>query len=78
VLRFIGGGSENLGEAANEQQSRSIFVAGAARVVSGAGNTMRDKTRGGAQETAGAAGSGLKNAATSGMSKLSKMLSTKN
>jgi conjugal transfer/type IV secretion protein DotA/TraY len=78
VLRYIGGGNENLGEASNEQQSRSIFVAGAARVVSGAGNTMRDKTRGGAQETAGAAGSGLKNAATSGMSKLSKMLSTKN
>lgn len=78
VLRYIGGGNENLGEASNEQQSRSIFVAGAARVVSGAGNTMRDKTRGGAHETAGAAGSGLKNAATSGMSKLSKMLSTKN
>jgi conjugal transfer/type IV secretion protein DotA/TraY len=77
VLRYIGGGNENLGEASNEQQSRSIFVAGAARVVSGASNTMRDKTRGGAHETAGAAGSGLKNAATSGMSKLSRMLSTK-
>lgn len=80
VLRYIGGGNENLGEASNEQQSRSIFVGGAARVVSGAGNTMRNKTRSGANEMAESAGSGIKNAAgaaSGGMSKLSKMLSTK-
>lgn len=80
VLRYIGGGAENLGEASNEQQSRSIFVAGAARVVNGTGNTMRDKTRGGAKGMAEAAGSGVQNAAgaaSGGMSKLSKMLSTK-
>lgn len=80
VLRYIGGGSENLGEASQEQQSRSVFVGGAAKVVGGAGHTMRDKTRGGAQSMADAAGSGLKNAAgaaKTGMSKISKMLSPK-
>ncbi|WP_020405277.1 DotA/TraY family protein [Hahella ganghwensis] len=80
VLRYIGGGSENLGEASQEQQSRSVFVGGAAKVVGGAGHTMRDKTRGGAQSMADAAGSGLKNAAgaaKTGMSRISKMLSPK-
>lgn len=80
VLRYIGGGSENLGEASQEQQSRSVFVGGAAKVVGGASHTMRDKTRGGAQSMADAAGSGLKNAAgaaKTGMSKISKMLSPK-
>ncbi len=56
VLRYIGGGSENLGEASQEQQSRSVFVGGAAKVVGGAGHTMRDKTHGGAQGMANAAG----------------------
>jgi hypothetical protein len=31
VLRYIGGGQENLGEASQEQQGRSIFVGGAAK-----------------------------------------------
>jgi len=33
VLRYIGGGAESLGEANNEQQGRSFFIAGAAKVV---------------------------------------------
>nr|WP_223294796.1 DotA/TraY family protein [Shewanella loihica] len=80
VLRYIGGGAENLGEASNEQQSRSIFVGGAAKLVGGAGHSMRDKTRGGAQSMSEAAGNGIKSAtgaAKSGMSKISKMLSPK-
>ncbi len=32
VLRFIGGGAENLGEAGSEQSTRQVFVAGAASV----------------------------------------------
>jgi conjugal transfer/type IV secretion protein DotA/TraY len=80
VLRYIGGGQENLGEASQEQQGRSIFVGGAAKVSSGAGHSMRDKTRGGAASIAGSMGSGVKSAAgaaKNGMSKISKMLSPK-
>tara|TARA_R110001592_G_scaffold363387_1_gene686826 strand:- start:12748 stop:14982 length:2235 start_codon:yes stop_codon:yes gene_type:complete len=80
VLRYIGGGQENLGEASQEQQSRSIFVGGAAKLASGAGHSMRDQTRGGAASLSGSVGSGVKSAAgaaKSGMSKISKMLSTK-
>lgn len=80
VLRYIGGGQENLGEASQEQQGRSIFVGGAAKVVSGAGHSMRDKTRSGAKSMFDTAGGGLKNAAgaaKTGMSKMSKMLSPK-
>lgn len=77
VLRYIGGGAENLGEATNEQQGRSMFVGGAAKTVDSA---HRQKQLGGGQQpndegqqkiTAG-------NAASKGMSKLSKLLSTKN
>lgn len=80
VLRYLGGGQENLGEASQEQQGRSIFVGGAAKIVGGASHATRQKTQGAASTVAGAAGSSLKNAgqaAKSGMSKISKMLSTK-
>lgn len=84
VLRYIGGGAENLGEAANEQQSRSIFVGGAAKAVDGTsrhrhmmggsgGSQPGASGQGGGQTMGGAAA----NTAKSGMSKLSKMLSPK-
>lgn len=88
VLRYIGGGAENLGEAANEQQSRSIFVGGAAKAVDG--TTRHRHMMGGGAQSAGAGGApgggaggqqtlggAAKNAASKGMSKVSKMLSTK-
>ena len=87
VLRYLGGGAENLGEASNEQQSRSIFVGGAAKAVDGttrhrhmmggqpgSGPQGGPPSSGGSTQTlGGAAGS----AAKKGMSKVSKMLSTK-
>ncbi len=80
VLRYIGGGQENLGEASQEQQSRSIFVGGAAKVVSGGGRAARGRTSEATESMAGSAGKGIKGAAgaaKTGMSKLSKMLSPK-
>ncbi len=81
VLRYIGGGAENLGEASQEQQSRSVFVGGAAKVVGGsdraarsAGANASSNMASGLGKMTGAAAS----AAQSGMSKVSKMLSTKN
>lgn len=80
VLRYIGGGAENLGEASGEQQSRSIFVGGAAKIAgqgersarSGAADVGR-KMSDGVGKMGGAATSAVKG----GMSKMSKMLSTK-
>ena len=81
VLRYIGGGAENLGEASQEQQNRSIFVGGVAksvdsahrnRQIGGGGGGGGGGSQGGGS-VAGAAGG----AAKQGMSKLSKMLSTK-
>lgn len=80
VLRYIGGGAENLGESAQEQQSRNIFVGGAAKIVS----QGERSARGGAADAASSMGDGVgkmaggaKTAAQGGMSKVSKMLSTK-
>jgi len=79
VLRYIGGGAENLGEASNEQASRQIFVGGAAKAIDG---TQRQKNmmgmQGGAQSQANttSAGSAVGNAAKKGMGKMGKMLST--
>lgn len=83
VLRYIGGGAENLGEASQEQQSRSIFISGAAKIVghgdraarsgaANAGSRMTNSMGTGVGRMAGAA----KTAAQGGMSKISKMLST--
>ncbi len=80
VLRYIGGGAENLGEASGEQQSRSIFVGGAAKIAgqgersarSGVGDASRKMSDG-----VGKAGGAATSAVKSGMSKMSKMLSTK-
>jgi conjugal transfer/type IV secretion protein DotA/TraY len=84
VLRYIGGGAENLGEASNEQQSRGIFVGGAAKAVDGTtrhkqlmnkGSTPGNDSSGEGQQSSmgGAAASGTGKA----MSKISKMLSPK-
>lgn len=43
VLRYIGGGQENLGEANNEQQSRSIFVGGAAKIGGAAQGSAQNR-----------------------------------
>jgi hypothetical protein len=80
VLRYIGGGQENLGEASQEQQGRSVFVGGVAKVASGGERASRGRTSEGSSSLASAAGGGIKSAAgaaKTGMSKLSKMLSTK-
>lgn len=84
VLRYIGGGAENLGEANNEQQNRSIFVGGVAKVAGhgdraarGAGSSGGSAIGQGIGKAAGAAKGAAKGAASSGMSKMSKMLSTK-
>lgn len=80
VLRYIGGGQENLGEASQEQQGRSVFVGGVAKVASGGERASRGRTSDASSSLASAAGGGIKNAAgaaKTGMSKLSKMLSTK-
>lgn len=83
VLRYIGGGAENLGEASQEQQGRSIFVGGVAKTVDSA-HRQRQLGGGGQQPPGGggdASGAPQKTtaggAAAKGMSKLSKMLSTK-
>ena len=80
VLRYIGGGAENLGEAPGEQQSRSIFVGGAAKIAgqgersarSGAADAGRKMSDG-----VGKMGGAAKSAVQGSMSKMSKMLSTK-
>lgn len=80
ILRYVGGGQENLGEAAQEQQGRSIFVGGVAKVASGGERAMRGRTGEAGQSLAGSVGGGIKTAASAaktGMSKMSKMLSTK-
>tara|TARA_R110002072_G_scaffold303138_2_gene495475 strand:- start:11890 stop:14175 length:2286 start_codon:yes stop_codon:yes gene_type:complete len=83
VLRYIGGGAENLGEASQEQQGRSMFVGGVAKTVD---SSHRQKQLGGQQSPGGGGDNGPSNgpqkstlgsAAGKGMSKLSKMLSTK-
>lgn len=51
VLRYIGGGQENLGEAQNEQQSRSIFVGGAAKIGGVAQSARQEKDRESKQNT---------------------------
>ena len=80
VLRYIGGGAENLGESAQEQQSRNIFVGGAAKIVSQGERSARGEAANAASSMGDGVGkmaSGAKSAAQGGMSKLSKMLSTK-
>lgn len=87
VLRYIGGGAENLGESNNEQQGRSIFVGGAAKIADGnqryrprgGGASPQGDTPqgGGGTSLGGAAASGAGKLAKSGMSKFSKMLSPK-
>lgn len=83
VLRYIGGGAENLGEASQEQQGRSVFVGGVAKTVD---STHKQRQLGGggqhAQQGSGDNAGPQKStiggvAAAKGMSKLSKMLSTK-
>ena len=80
VLRYIGGGAENLGEASQEQQSRSIFIGGAAKIVGHGDKAARsagaNSSNSAASEIYSNAGK-AKTAEQGGMSKLSKMLSTK-
>lgn len=81
VLRYIGGGAENLGEASNEQQSRNIFVGGAAKVVSNGERSMRQGASSAASSLGQKMGGGvgkMAKAAKGGMSKVSRMLSTSN
>jgi len=80
VLRYIGGGAENLGEASQEQQSRSIFVGGVAKTIDSA--HRQRQLGGGHQNSSGEEGSGPQKttaggATAKGMSRLSKMLSPK-
>jgi len=87
VLRYIGGGAENLGEASNEQQSRNLFIGGAAKAVDGGARHRHMQKMDPAGSPQGGAGSGGNNqstmgaeagkAAKQGMGKLGKMLSTK-
>ncbi|WP_331353035.1 DotA/TraY family protein [Cellvibrio sp. UBA7671] len=81
VLRYIGGGAENLGESNQEQQSRNIFVGGAAKVVSNGERSMRQDASSAASSVGQKMGGGfgkVANAAKGGMSKIGKMLSTSN
>jgi hypothetical protein len=84
VLRYIGGGGENLGEAANEQQSRGIFVGGAAKAVDGTTRHKQLMNKGGgssgdsgSQDGQSSMGGAAASGAGKGMSKISKMLSPK-
>lgn len=81
VLRYIGGGAENLGEANQEQQNRSIFVGGVAKSVDSAHRNRQIGSGGspspGGGQPGGSVGGAVGGAAKQGMSKISKMLSTK-
>jgi hypothetical protein len=85
VLRYIGGGAENLGESSNEQQARGMFIGGAAKAVDG---TNRQKqlsnsknndsgNDGGEPSNQKSIGGAVASGASNAMSKFSKMLSPK-
>lgn len=75
ILRYIGGGAENLGEADQERQAKSFFVAGASKIESSASGSMRRASDMGRPAAPQPNGDG-KDGAGQGNSKLNKDLST--
>lgn len=79
VLRYIGGGGENLGEGEQERQGKAFFIAGAAKLEGGAAKGMQREAVQGSKNGGGGDGDkDNKNGATSQNTKTNKDLSTGN